>query len=124
MYNVLPKKDLAKYESRLFHMIDEWRIICTEIPRIPQAIKDKFLSIKGISSAVSDALDQLGIQASVSASVIKPLPGQIDCAAVGNVVTLRFVPERVTMTKARQENMKSKTASDVFASRRREILRC
>jgi regulator of RNase E activity RraA len=116
MYSVLPEKDLAKYESRLFHMIDEQRIICTEIPRTPKEIKDQFLSIKGLSSAVSDALDQQGIQAAVSASVIKPLPGQIDCAAVGNVVTLRFVPERVTVSKAIAENMKGKTASrDVFA---------
>ena len=116
MYSVLPEKDLKKYESRLFHMIDEQRILCTEIPRTPQAIKEQFLSIKGLSSAVSDALDQLGIQAAVSASVIKPLPGQTDCAAVGNAVTLRFVPERVTVHKAISENIKSKTASrDVFA---------
>ena len=116
MYTTLPEKNLKKYESRLFHMIDEQRIICTEIPHTSEEVKEKFLSIRSVTSAVSDALDQLGVQAAVSASVIKPLPGQINRTIVGNVVTLRFVPERVTVTQAVREKMKSKTASrDVFA---------
>ena len=97
-------------------MIDEERILCTEFERTPQCVKDIILGMKTPSSAISDALDQLGIQAAVSASVIKPIPGQLNKTVVGNVVTLRFLPERVTCTKANAENLKSKTASrDVFA---------
>lgn len=116
MYTVTPPKDLSKYESRLFHMIPEDRIICTEIPRTPKEIVEEFKSIVGAASAVSDALDQLGVEAAVSASVIKPLPGQYDTTMVGNVVTLRFVPERYSCTKGNTDNSKGKTASrDVFA---------
>lgn len=116
MYTELPEKNLKKYEHRLFHMIDEQRIICTEIPRTPKHIIEAFKKMDSPSSAVSDALDQLGVAAAVPASVIKPIPGQIDRTVVGNAVTLRFMPERITCTKGNFENLKSKTASrDVFA---------
>lgn len=116
MYDSLPKKDLEKYADRMFHMISEDRIICTEIPRTDKSIIERFKAISGLSSAVSDALDELGISGAVPASEIKPIPGQRNVKAVGNIVTLRFVPERTTCTKGVDDNLRSKTASrDVLA---------
>lgn len=116
MYNKLPEKCLDKYRDKMFHMIDEDRIICTEIPRTPRHIIDEFLKMDSPSSAVSDALDQLGYVSAISASVIKPMPGQIGKKIVGNAVTLRFAPERISCSKAIEQNLKSNTASrDVFA---------
>ena len=116
MYSITPPKELEKYASKLFHMISEDRIICTEIPRTDKKLIEEFKKIESVVSAVSDALDQLGVEAAVSASVIKPLPGQQGTVMVGNVVTLRFVPERYSCTKGNFEDLKSKTASrDVFA---------
>ena len=107
---------MEKYRDNLFHMIDENRIICTEIPRTPRHIIEKFLKMDSPSSAVSDALDQLGCVSAVSASVIKPMPGQINRKMVGNAVTLRFAPERISCSKAIEQKLKSNTASrDVFA---------
>ena len=116
MYDVIPEKNLEKYSDRLFHMVDERRIICTEIPRTEKSVVERFLALDGLTSAVSDALDELGVAAAVAGSEIKPLPGQHGNKTAGSVGTLRFVPERTTCTQGVASSAKSKPASrDLFA---------
>ena len=93
------EKDLDKYRDRLFGLIDEDRILCTEIPRPSKEIIDEFYKYAGgLTPTVSDILDSMGIIGTISASVLKPVvPGK---TAIGPVVTLRYLFERKTPTQA------------------------
>ena len=109
------EKDLDKYRDRLFGLIDEDRILCTEIPRPSKEIIDEFYKYAGgLTPTVSDILDSMGIIGTISASVLKPVvPGK---TAIGPVVTLRYLFERKTPTQGFVEKNKGHMADrDAYA---------
>ncbi|MDR2712873.1 MAG: RraA family protein [Clostridiales bacterium] len=92
------EKQLDKYRDRLFGLIDENRILCTEIPRPEKAIIEEYQKCAvGLTPTVSDILDSMGILGAISASDLRPL--QSGVTVVGPVVTLRYVFERKTPTQ-------------------------
>lgn len=109
------EKNLEKYRDRLFGLIDEERIQCTEIPRPSQEIIDAYKKYAGgLTPTISDILDSMGIIGTISASVISPL--QDNVTVVGPVVTLRYVFERKTPTQGFVEKNKGRMADrDAYA---------
>ncbi len=109
------EKNLEKYRSRLFGLIDESRITCTEIPRPPKEVIELFYQYAGgLTATVSDILDTMGIRGAISASVLRPvIPGR---TVVGPVVTLRYVFERKTPTQGHTEGNRGRMADrDAYA---------
>jgi 4-hydroxy-4-methyl-2-oxoglutarate aldolase len=109
------ERNIEKYRSRLFGLIDEERIICTEIPRpSKKVIKEFYEYAGGLTPTVSDILDSMGIIGAVSASVLKPvIPGK---TIIGPVVTLRYLFERKTPTQGFVEKNKGHMADrDAYA---------
>lgn len=92
------ERNIEKYRERLFGLIDEKNIICTEIPRPPKEIIDAFYQYAGgLTPTISDILDSMGLIGSISASTLKPvIPGKV---VIGPVVTLRYLFERKTPTQ-------------------------
>ena len=109
------EKKLEKYRDRLFGLIDEDRIRCTEIPRPPQEVIDEYKKYAGgLTPTLSDILDSMGILGTLSASEIKPI--QQGKTIVGPVVTLRYVFERKTTTQGFAEKNKGRMADrDAYA---------
>lgn len=109
------KKDLDKYRDRLFGLIDEERIRCTEIPRPPREVIEEFKKYAGgLTPTVSDILDSMGIIGAISASVLRPI--QQGKTIIGPVVTLRYVFERKTPTQGFLEKNRAHLADrDAYA---------
>lgn len=108
------EKKMEKYRDRLFGLIDEDRILCTEIPRPSKKIIDDLKGIKGLASTVSDVLDSIGVNGAIAASTLQPL--QQNVTVVGPVVTLRYVIERLTPTQGFVEQRKGRMADrDAYA---------
>ncbi len=109
------ERNLEKYRDRLFGLIDEERIQCTEIPRPSQEIIDAYKKYAGgLTPTISDILDSMGIIGTISASVISPLQNNV--TVVGPVVTLRYVFERKTPTQGFVEKNKGRMADrDAYA---------
>lgn len=109
------EKNLEKYRDRLFGLIDEEKIICTEIPRPNRAVINEFYKYAGgLTSTIADILDSMGIVGAVSASILKPVvPGK---TVIGPVVTLRYLFERKTPTQGFVEKNKGRMADrDAYA---------
>ena len=109
------EKCLEKYRSRLFGLIDESKITCTEIPRPSKEVIDLFYQYSGgLTATVSDILDSMGICGAISASVLHPvISGK---TVVGPVVTLRYVFERKTPTQGHVEGARGHMADrDAYA---------
>lgn len=109
------EKELERYRDRLFGLIDEQRIHCTEIPRPPKTVIEEFYRYAGgLTPTVSDILDSMGIIGAISASVLRPI--QQGKTIVGPVVTLRYVFERKTPTQGFLEKNKGRMADrDAYA---------
>lgn len=109
------EKNLEKYRERLFGLIDEARIICTEIPRPSQRIIEEYKKYAGgLTPTVSDILDSMGIIGAVPSSALKPI--QTGVTIVGPVVTLRYVFERKTPTQGFIDKNKGRMADrDAYA---------
>jgi len=76
-------------EKTLTGKIDPSRIADLDPPRVPDAVLEGLRALGDPVSAVSDALDQMGIRGQVEASRLKPtIPGG---SIVGNALTLRNV---------------------------------
>ncbi len=109
------EKKLEKYHSRLFGLIDEDRILCTEIPRPPKEVIDEFYQYAGgLTPTVADILDSMGLIGTISASVLRPvIQGK---TIIGPVVTLRYVFERKTPTQGFVEKNRGHMADrDAYA---------
>lgn len=82
--------EIAEVRPRLLGMIDPARIVRTRIPRPGPSVIEAFLAITDLASAVSDALDELGVGGAVPASTLRPV---IEGArVVGPAITLRYEP--------------------------------
>ena len=103
------EKNLEKYRDRLFGLIDEDKILCTEIPRPGKEVIEEFYKYAGgLTPTVADILDSMGIVGTISASVLKPvIPGK---TVIGPVVTLRYLFERKTPSQNFFEKNKGRMA--------------
>jgi regulator of RNase E activity RraA len=113
--NAMYERNLEPYRDRLFGLIDESRIRCTEIPRPSKEVIQQFYQYAGgLTPTVSDILDAMGILGAVSASVLRPVvPGK---TIIGPVVTLRYVFERKTPTQGFLEKNRGHMADrDAYA---------
>lgn len=81
-------EELDEVRGRLLGMIDPARIVRTRIPRPSPHTVAEFLAITDLASAVSDALDELGVGGAVPATALRPV---IDGSrVVGPAITLRY----------------------------------
>ena len=68
------------------------------LPRLDPGLLRRYAALEDLSGAVSDALDQLGLQGAVPASALAPtLPGR---RLVGQAVTVRNVPRADSVAAA------------------------
>jgi 4-hydroxy-4-methyl-2-oxoglutarate aldolase len=95
------------------------RLLAPEFDRLSDEILEPLRHLRGLSATASDVLDGLGWQLAVASSVIglrQAAPGQ----AVGHALTLRYVPERLSVAATRQSPQPSKLAHNaVFRLARR-----
>lgn len=83
-------EELASVRPRLLGMIDESRIVTTQVARPSAATVEAFLSITDLCSTVSDALDELGVGGAIPSSTLSPV---VDGGRVcGPAITLRYAP--------------------------------
>ena len=81
--------------------IDPQRIVMREIPRASRAVIEAFLALTDLAGTVSDAMDELGIDAAIPAAVLNPmLPG---ARMVGPAVTVRNIRQSVPPTLGAME---------------------
>ncbi len=73
-------------------------ILVYEIPRLPVDLLAAFRALEDLSSAVSDAMDSLGLFGAVAASELKPT--LIGVSIVGQAVTVLNVPREGGVTDA------------------------
>lgn len=113
MKRLLPE-ELRNYQNRLMGLIPPERIVKVEIPRYPQHIIEAFKKMEGVTPTVSDVLDSLGINGTISANRLKPvINGK---KIVGPAVTIRYIPESYTPDYGYHNNMRAKLADrDVYA---------
>lgn len=84
------EEELARVRPRLLGMIDEGRIVTTQVPRPDAAVIEAFLEITDLASTVSDVLDEMGIGGVSSTNTLRPV---IDGArVVGPAITIRYEP--------------------------------
>jgi 4-hydroxy-4-methyl-2-oxoglutarate aldolase len=106
--------ELKKYQHRLMGLISPERIVKADIPRYSQDVIDYFKQLDGVTPTVSDVLDSLGINGTISASTLKPvISGR---KVVGPAVTIRYIPESYSPDHGYQNNEQAKLADrDVYA---------
>jgi regulator of RNase E activity RraA len=102
------RSELAAVRHKLAGIIPPERIARVKFPRPSPLVIEAFKKIPDPTPTISDVLDGLGINGIVSASVLRPLLP--DRVVVGPALTLRYEPERLTVTKGYIENEKSKLA--------------
>lgn len=84
-------EELAEVRPRLLGLIDESRITRVRIARPEAAMIHALLGLEDLCSAVSDALDSLGVGGAVPGHLLVPLTaGQRVC---GPAVTIRYAPQ-------------------------------
>lgn len=72
-----------------------------DIPRVPKAVIDGFLSLGDMTSTVSDAMDEIGLYGVVPASTLRPtIPG---AKIVGPALTLRNIEQPFQAYKGAQD---------------------
>lgn len=64
-------------------------------PRLSRSLLDGLASVDGLTAAIADVLDDLGLASVVDASTLSPRAGE--GVAVGHAVTVRYLPTRRAM---------------------------
>ncbi|OUM84283.1 MAG: dimethylmenaquinone methyltransferase [Bacillus thermozeamaize] len=86
-----------KQAGRIWGLVPKERIKKIKFSRVSKEVINQFLSLRDLTSTVSDVLDSLGISGAVPASYLKPIAtGQ---KVVGHAVTIKNIPERKTPTQ-------------------------
>lgn len=85
------ERELASVRERLFGLIDERDIVRVDIPRPDRSQVRALLGLTDLCSTVSDALDDVGIGAAISAGVL--VPRRSGERIVGPAVTIRYMRE-------------------------------
>jgi 4-hydroxy-4-methyl-2-oxoglutarate aldolase len=117
-------KDYEEYKAagRIWGQVPADRIKKIKFARTEASVIKRYLALPDLTTTVSDALDGLGYQSVIPASYIKPLlPGK---KLVGNVVTLRSIPERKTPTQGYidKEPIKMSTREIYYMSEPGDVL--
>lgn len=76
--------------ARLTGRLDDSLFTAWEIPRLDSELLRRLRNVPDTSSAVSDALDELGVGGCVSAATLGPLRADEVVVVVGQSVTLRY----------------------------------
>lgn len=88
-------------EKKLTGKVPREAIRMLDIPRVPKAIIDGFLALGDLSSTVSDAMDEMGLNGVVPASTLRPtIPGS---RIVGPALTLRNIEQPFQAYKGAQD---------------------
>jgi regulator of RNase E activity RraA len=91
----------AKQERKLTGKVPRDAIRMFDLPRVPQAVLDGFLELGDLTSTVSDAMDELGLNGVVPASKLRPtIQGS---RVVGPALTLRNIEQPVHAYKGAQD---------------------
>lgn len=107
-------EELNKYQKRLMGLIPPERIVKVEFPRPSTEIINAFMELDGLTPTVSDVLDSLGINGTISASRLRPvIKGK---KIVGPAITIRYIPESNTHDYGYLNKERTKLADrDVYA---------
>ncbi|WP_077002403.1 RraA family protein [Variovorax sp. KK3] len=124
MSNEDVKRDYEEYQAagRIWGQVPADRITKLKFKRTAASVIQRYLALPDLTTTVSDMLDSHGLNSVIAASHIKPLiPGK---KIVGNVVTLRSIPERKTPTKGYidKEPIKMSTREVYYLSEPGDVL--
>ena len=101
-------------QRRLMGLIPVERIRTVQIPRPSAEILARYRALEEPTPLVSDALDRLGINGTIGASVLRPV--NVGLAIVGPAVTLRYAADPTTPAQGFQEDARAKLADrDTYA---------
>lgn len=110
----LSAEELGKYRDRLAGLIPVERIVTVSFPRPSAEVVEGFRKLEGPTPTISDILDSLGIKGTISASELKPIIAGKTIA--GPATTLRYIPERDTVTQSFATGATAKLADrDAYA---------
>lgn len=94
----LSAEELLEYKNRLVGTISVDRIATVSFSRPSREIVEGFKSLDESTPTISDVLDSLGIRGAIPSTELKPVvPGR---TIVGPATTLRYIPERNTVTQS------------------------
>lgn len=109
-------------DGRIVGKVAQERIHAIRFPRVSAALIERGLQIKDLTTSISDALDQAGINGAIAASNIAPLiTGK---RLLGHAVTMRSVPERKTVTRCfhDQEPLRMSTRDAAYLAEPGDVL--
>lgn len=89
------------------------RLLAPEFDRLSDKTIASLRHLRGLSATASDVLDRLGWQLAIPSSVIGPRQAS-PCQAVGHALTLRYVPERLSVPATRQSPHPNKLAHNAL----------
>lgn len=117
-------RDYEEYKAagRIWGQVPADRIKKIKFERTEASVIERYLALPDLTTTVSDMLDGYGYHSVIAASHIKPLlPGK---KLVGNVVTLRSIPERKTPTQGYidKEPIKMSTREVYYMSEPGDVL--
>jgi 4-hydroxy-4-methyl-2-oxoglutarate aldolase len=117
-------RDYEEYKAagRIWGQVPAERIKKIKFTRTDASVINRYLALPDLTTTVSDMLDALGYNNVIPCSYIKPLiPGK---KLVGNVVTLRSIPERKTPTQGYidKEPIKMSTREVYYMSEPGDVL--
>jgi regulator of RNase E activity RraA len=118
------KRDYDAYNAagRIWGQVPAERITKIKFERTEASVIKRYLALPDLTTTVADMLDGQGYHSVVAASHIQPrLPGK---TIVGNVVTLRSIPERKTPTQGYidKEPIKMSTREIYYMSEPGDVL--
>lgn len=117
-------KDYEEYKAsgRIWGQVPADRIKKIKFKRTEASVIKRYTALPDVTTTVSDMLDGYGYSSVIAGSHLKPLiPGKV---MVGNVVTLRSIPERKTPTQGYidKEPIKMSTREIYYMSEPGDVL--
>ena len=114
MSGSVSEEDLRPYKERLMGLIPTDRIVTVSFSRPSKAVVEGFKALPEPTPTIADVLDSMGIAGIIASADIAPIAtGQ---QVVGPAVTLRYIPERNSVTQSFLDKAKAKLADrDAYA---------
>ena len=108
------RPELKEYQDRLWGLIPTERITRFKIKRPAPEVIAGYKALEEPTPTISDVLDSMGINGTISASVLRPVvPGK---TAVGPAVTMRYMVERLAVAQSFAEKAVARLADrDAYA---------
>ncbi len=102
------RPEVKEYQDRLWGLIPTERITRFKIERPSPEVIAGYRALEEPTPTLSDVLDSMGINGTLSASVLRPVvPGK---TAVGPAVTMRYAVERLTVAQSFAEKAVARLA--------------